>query len=53
MAKAGTDKMAADMAVATADPGKFGHVLDNAETPELTGHIIPATSSGSCTTTPI
>jgi hypothetical protein len=23
-----------------ADPGKFGHVLDNAETPELTGHII-------------
>ena len=23
-----------------ADPGKFGHVLDNAETPELTGHIM-------------
>ena len=40
VAKAGTDKMAADMAVVTADPGKFGHVLDNAETPELTGHII-------------
>jgi NAD(P)-dependent dehydrogenase (short-subunit alcohol dehydrogenase family) len=65
VAKAGTDKMAADMAVdfkdqnvaavsiwmdtlltqrvrdiVAADPGKFGHVLDNAETPELTGHII-------------
>lgn len=64
-AKAGTDKMAADMAVdfkdqnvaavsirmgtlltqrvrdiVAADPGKFGHVLDNAETPELTGHIM-------------
>jgi hypothetical protein len=23
-----------------ADLAKFGHVLDNAETPELTGHII-------------
>jgi NAD(P)-dependent dehydrogenase (short-subunit alcohol dehydrogenase family) len=71
VAKAGTDKMAADIAVdfkdqnvaavsiwmgtlltqcvrvtqcvrdiVAADPGKFGHVLDNAETPELTGHII-------------
>ena len=65
VAKAGTDKMAADMAVdfkdqnvaavsiwmgtlltqrvrdiVAADLGKFGHVLDSAETPELTGHII-------------
>ena len=65
VAKAGTDKMAADMAVETkdqnvaavsismgtlltqrirdivaADLGKFGHVLDSAETPELTGHMI-------------
>ncbi len=63
--KAGTDKMAADMAVDFRDfgiaavsiwmgslltervrtiiasnPGKFGHILDNAETPELTGHVI-------------
>ena len=40
VAKAGTDKMAADMAVVAADPANFGHVLDSAETPELTGHII-------------
>jgi NAD(P)-dependent dehydrogenase (short-subunit alcohol dehydrogenase family) len=63
--KAGTDKMAADMAVdfrdfgiATAsiwmgslltdrvrkiiagNPERFGHILDSAETPELTGHVI-------------
>jgi NAD(P)-dependent dehydrogenase (short-subunit alcohol dehydrogenase family) len=63
--KAGTDKMAADMAVdfrefgiATAsiwmgslltervrniiagNPEKFGHILQTAETPELTGHVI-------------
>lgn len=63
--KAGTDKMAADMAVDFADtgvasvsiwmgslltdrvrviiaakPDKFGHILDTAETPELTGHVI-------------
>jgi len=63
--KAGTDKMAADMAVDFKEFGvaavsiwmgslltervrkiiasntkKFGHVLDTAETPELTGHVI-------------
>lgn len=63
--KAGTDKMAADMAVdfrehgiaavsiwmgslltervrgiIAANPAKFGHILDSAETPELTGHVI-------------
>ncbi|MFI7530234.1 SDR family NAD(P)-dependent oxidoreductase [Nocardia salmonicida] len=63
--KAGTDKMAADMAVdfaeygvATAsiwmgslltervrtiiatNPAEFGHLLDTAETPEFTGHVI-------------
>ncbi len=63
--KAGTDKMAADMAVDFRDFGiaavsiwmgtlvterlknivagdteKFGHLLDTAETPELTGHVI-------------
>jgi NAD(P)-dependent dehydrogenase (short-subunit alcohol dehydrogenase family) len=63
--KAGTDKMAADMAVDFKDAGiatvsiwmgslltdrvrkiiasnpeKFGHILDSAETPELTGHVI-------------
>ena len=63
--KAGTDKMAADMAVDFKDFGiaavsiwmgslltervrkiiasnteKFGHILDSAETPELTGHVI-------------
>lgn len=63
--KAGTDKMAADMAVDFRDagvasvsiwmgslltdrvrkiiasnPAKFGHILDSAETPELTGHVI-------------
>lgn len=63
--KAGTDKMAADMAVDFRDfgiatvsiwmgslltdrvkqiiasnPDKFGHILDTAETPELTGHVI-------------
>ncbi len=63
--KAGTDKMAADMAVDFKDvgitsvsiwmgslltdrvrkiigsnPDKFGHILDTAETPELTGHVI-------------
>jgi NAD(P)-dependent dehydrogenase (short-subunit alcohol dehydrogenase family) len=63
--KAGTDKMAADMAVDFRDfdvaavsiwmgslltdrvrkiiasnPEKFGHILDSAETPELTGHVI-------------
>jgi NAD(P)-dependent dehydrogenase (short-subunit alcohol dehydrogenase family) len=63
--KAGTDKMAADMAVdfrdfgitavsiwmgslltdrvraiIAAKPEKFGHILDTAETPELTGHVI-------------
>lgn len=63
--KAGTDKMAADMAVDFKDagiaslsiwmgslltdrvrkiiasnPAKFGHILDSAETPELTGHVI-------------
>ena len=65
VAKAGTDKMAADMAVdfksenvaavsiwmgtlltqrvrdiVAADPAKFRHILDNAESPELTGHIV-------------
>jgi NAD(P)-dependent dehydrogenase (short-subunit alcohol dehydrogenase family) len=65
VAKAGTDKMASDMAVdfkddniaavsiwmgtlltqrvrdiVAADPAKLGHVLDSAESPELTGHII-------------
>ncbi|MEZ0357962.1 SDR family NAD(P)-dependent oxidoreductase [Mycobacterium sp. SA01] len=63
--KAGTDKMAADMAVdfrefgvaavsiwmgslltdrvrkiIARNPEKFGHILDSAETPELTGHVI-------------
>jgi NAD(P)-dependent dehydrogenase (short-subunit alcohol dehydrogenase family) len=63
--KAGTDKMAADMAVDFKDfgiaaisiwmgslltqrvrniiasnPEKLGHILDTAETPELTGHVI-------------
>jgi NAD(P)-dependent dehydrogenase (short-subunit alcohol dehydrogenase family) len=63
--KAGTDKMAADMAydfreygvaavsiwmgslltervrkIIASSPEKFGHILDSAETPELTGHII-------------
>ena len=63
--KAGTDKMAADMAVdfkdfgiaaisiwmgslltqrvrniVASNPEKFGHILDTAETPELTGHVI-------------
>ncbi|MBX7433907.1 SDR family NAD(P)-dependent oxidoreductase [Mycobacterium sp. Y57] len=63
--KAGTDKMAADMAVdfrefgiaavsiwmgslltdrvrkiIASKPDKFGHILDTAETPELTGHVI-------------
>jgi NAD(P)-dependent dehydrogenase (short-subunit alcohol dehydrogenase family) len=63
--KAGTDKMAADMAVdlreygvasvsiwmgslltdrvrtiVAANPEKFGHILESAETPELTGHVI-------------
>jgi NAD(P)-dependent dehydrogenase (short-subunit alcohol dehydrogenase family) len=63
--KAGTDKMAADMAIDFKDfgiaaisiwmgslltqrvrniiasnPEKFGHILDTAETPELTGHVI-------------
>jgi NAD(P)-dependent dehydrogenase (short-subunit alcohol dehydrogenase family) len=63
--KAGTDKMAADMAVDFKDagiaslsiwmgslltdrvrkiiasnPAKFGHILESAETPELTGHVI-------------
>jgi len=63
--KAGTDKMAADMAVDFRDvgvaavsiwmgslltdrvrtiiasnPEKFAHILDSAETPELTGHVI-------------
>jgi NAD(P)-dependent dehydrogenase (short-subunit alcohol dehydrogenase family) len=63
--KAGTDKMAADMAfdfrefgIATVsiwmgslltdrvrqiidgNPEKFGHILESAETPELTGHVI-------------
>ncbi|MBX7446937.1 SDR family NAD(P)-dependent oxidoreductase [Mycolicibacterium sp. 3033] len=63
--KAGTDKMAADMArdfqefgiatvsiwmgslltdrvrqIIAAKPEKFGHILDTAETPELTGHVI-------------
>lgn len=63
--KAGTDKMAADMAydfkefgiaavsiwmgslltdrvraVIASNPGKFGPILDTAETPELTGHVI-------------
>jgi NAD(P)-dependent dehydrogenase (short-subunit alcohol dehydrogenase family) len=65
VAKAGTDKMAADMAVdfkdvgigvisiwmgtlltqrvsdiVAAAPEKLGHILDTAETPELTGHVI-------------
>jgi NAD(P)-dependent dehydrogenase (short-subunit alcohol dehydrogenase family) len=65
VAKAGTDKMAADMAVdfkdlgiaavsiwmgtlltqrvrdiVAANPDALGHVLDSAETPELTGHVI-------------
>lgn len=63
--KAGTDKMAADMAfdfrefgvaavsiwmgslltdrvraIIASKPEKFGHILDSAETPELTGHVI-------------
>lgn len=63
--KAGTDKMAADMAVdfkefgiatvsiwigslltqrvrhiVASNPEKFGHILDTAETPEFTGHVI-------------
>jgi len=63
--KAGTDKMAADMAVdlrehnvaavsiwmgslltdrvrkiIAGNPDKFGHILESAETPELTGHVI-------------
>nr|WP_090277502.1 SDR family NAD(P)-dependent oxidoreductase [Mycolicibacterium komanii]CRL72064.1 short-chain dehydrogenase/reductase SDR [Mycolicibacterium komanii] len=63
--KAGTDKMAADMAfdfrefgiaavsiwmgslltervrgIIASNPQKFGHILDTAETPELTGHVI-------------
>jgi len=63
--KAGTDKMAADMAfdlrefgiaavsiwmgslltdrvrqIIASKPDKFGHILDSAETPELTGHVI-------------
>lgn len=63
--KAGTDKMAADMAVdfrefgvaavsiwmgslltervrgiIASNPEKFGHILETAETPELTGHVI-------------
>jgi NAD(P)-dependent dehydrogenase (short-subunit alcohol dehydrogenase family) len=63
--KAGTDKMAADMAldfkdtgiaavsiwmgslltqrvreIVARNPGKFGHILETAETPELTGHVI-------------
>jgi NAD(P)-dependent dehydrogenase (short-subunit alcohol dehydrogenase family) len=63
--KAGTDKMAADMAfdfhefgvaavsiwmgslltdrvrgIIASNPEKFGHILDSAETPELTGHVI-------------
>nr|WP_090340541.1 SDR family NAD(P)-dependent oxidoreductase [Mycolicibacterium malmesburyense]CRL69910.1 short-chain dehydrogenase/reductase SDR [Mycolicibacterium malmesburyense] len=63
--KAGTDKMAADMAfdfrefgiaavsiwmgslltervrgIIASNPEKFGHILDTAETPELTGHVI-------------
>jgi NAD(P)-dependent dehydrogenase (short-subunit alcohol dehydrogenase family) len=63
--KAGTDKMAADMAfdfrdfgvaavsiwmgslltdrvrkIVAGNPQKFGHILDSAETPELTGHVI-------------
>jgi len=63
--KAGTDKMAADMAydlrefnvaavsiwmgslltdrvrkIIASNPEKFGQILDNAETPELTGHVI-------------
>ncbi|MDN4519494.1 SDR family NAD(P)-dependent oxidoreductase [Mycolicibacterium austroafricanum] len=67
--KAGTDKMAADMAydfrdvgvaavsiwmgslltdrvrgIIASNPGKFGHILDTAETPELTGHVIWALS---------
>jgi len=64
-AKAGTDKMAADMAVdfrefgiasisiwmgslltervktiIASNPGKYRHLLETAETPELTGHVI-------------
>jgi NAD(P)-dependent dehydrogenase (short-subunit alcohol dehydrogenase family) len=67
--KAGTDKMAADMAydfrdvgiasvsiwmgslltdrvraIVASKPDKFGHILDTAETPELTGHVIWALS---------
>jgi NAD(P)-dependent dehydrogenase (short-subunit alcohol dehydrogenase family) len=63
--KAGTDKMAADMAydfreygiaavsiwmgslltervrkIIGSSPEKYGHILDSAETPELTGHVI-------------
>jgi NAD(P)-dependent dehydrogenase (short-subunit alcohol dehydrogenase family) len=63
--KAGTDKMAADMAIDFRDtgiaavsiwmgslltqrvrdivagnPAKLGHILDSAETPEITGHVI-------------
>lgn len=67
--KAGTDKMAADMArdfadvgiaavsiwmgslltdrvraIVAANPDKLGYILDTAETPELTGHVIWALS---------
>jgi NAD(P)-dependent dehydrogenase (short-subunit alcohol dehydrogenase family) len=63
--KAGTDKMAADMAldfkdagiaavsiwmgslltdrvrkIIASNPDRFGHILDSAETPELTGHVV-------------
>lgn len=63
--KAGTDKMAADMAfdlreygiaavsiwmgslltdrvrkIIASNPEKFGHIIESAETPELTGHVI-------------
>jgi NAD(P)-dependent dehydrogenase (short-subunit alcohol dehydrogenase family) len=65
VSKAGTDKMAADMAVdfrefgiaavsiwmgslltdrvrkiIAGNPERFGHILESAETPELTGHVI-------------
>jgi len=68
--KAGTDKMAADMAydfreygiaaisiwmgslltervrtIIARSPEKYGHILDSAETPELTGHVIWALHS--------
>jgi NAD(P)-dependent dehydrogenase (short-subunit alcohol dehydrogenase family) len=68
--KAGTDKMAADMAldfrefgiaavsiwmgslltdrvraIIASNPEKFGRILDTAETPELTGHVIWALSN--------